>query len=52
MENKILYLFDYKMVFSFQNNPKNLDPSSKMETLSYSQINTVQHFQDHNRNVT
>ena len=27
----LLYFFGYKTVFSFQNNPKNLDPSYKMD---------------------
>ena len=28
---KVLYSFGYKMEFSFQSNPKNLDPSYKMD---------------------
>ena len=29
--DEIPYFFDYKMYFSFQNNPKDLDPSCKMD---------------------
>ena len=29
--NVVPYFFDYKTVFSFQNSPKDLDPSYKMD---------------------